>query len=57
MTMELPLGWAMIISPIGVTFLILKVSGVSMLEELMKTRAGFEDYAKRTSRFFPRPPR
>ncbi|MBC7371036.1 MAG: DUF1295 domain-containing protein [Bdellovibrionaceae bacterium] len=54
---ELPWGWLTVLSPIGVTFLIMKVSGVSMLEELMKSRPGFEAYAKRTSEFFPRPPR
>ncbi|MBK7844534.1 MAG: DUF1295 domain-containing protein [Bdellovibrionales bacterium] len=56
MVIDLPLGWATIISPIGVTYLILKVSGVSMLEELMKDRPGFSDYARRTSIFIPFPP-
>lgn len=36
MVCELPYGWLSIIGPIGVNFLILKVSGVSMLEDLMK---------------------
>lgn len=49
--------WYFIISPILITFLILKVSGVSMMEELMKNRPGFSQYAKRTSVFFPLPPR
>lgn len=56
MVIDLPFGWATIISPIGVTYLILKVSGVSMLEHLMKSRPGFSEYAKRTSVFIPLPP-
>ncbi|MBK8201674.1 MAG: DUF1295 domain-containing protein [Bdellovibrionales bacterium] len=56
MVVDLPIGWATIISPIGVTYLILKVSGVSMLEDLMKSRPGFSEYAKRTSIFVPLPP-
>lgn len=57
LVVDLPYGWASIISPIGVTYLILKVSGVSMLEDLMKSRPGFAEYAKRTSVFIPLPPR
>ncbi|MBY0470903.1 DUF1295 domain-containing protein [bacterium] len=54
--LELPYGWATIISPLGVTYLILQVSGVSMLENLMKKRPGFSEYEKTTSIFFPLPP-
>jgi steroid 5-alpha reductase family enzyme len=36
------------------TWLIIKVSGVSMLERTMKnTKPGFEDYVKKTNAFFP----
>lgn len=54
---DLPMGWATIVSPIGVTYLILKVSGVSMLEDLMRSRPGFSEYARKTSVFFPLPPK
>ena len=57
MVLELPYGWATVISPLGVTFLIMKVSGVEMLEALMKSRPGFAEYASRTSVFFPLPPK
>lgn len=57
MVIDLPYGWLTIISPIGVTYLILHVSGVSMLEELMQKRPGFEEYRKRTSKFLLWPPR
>jgi len=56
MVAELPWGWLTALGPIGVTYLILKVSGVSMLEDLMKNRPGYADYCARTSVFFPRPP-
>lgn len=57
LVVDLPWGWATVISPIGVTYLILKVSGVSMLEDLMKSRPGYTQYAAQTSEFFPRPPK
>jgi steroid 5-alpha reductase family enzyme len=57
MVTEIPYGWATLVSPLMMTFMILKVSGVSMLEDLMRDRPGFADYARRTSIFFPRPPK
>ena len=57
MVLELPEGWLTIFSPIGVTYLILKVSGVSILEDLMRKRPGFAAYEKRTSIFIPMPPK
>lgn len=56
MTVSLETWW-LVVSPLVVTFLVTQVSGVSMLEELMKDRPGFADYKKRTSVFFPLPPR
>ena len=52
-----PGGWMTVVSPLAITFLILKVSGVPMLEEQMKSRPGFKDYQRRVAKFFPRPPR
>lgn len=54
---DLPGASWTIVSPIGVTYLILKVSGVSMLEDLMRSRPGFAEYARRTSIFIPLPPK
>lgn len=54
--MEVPGAWWTVIGPIGVTYLILRVSGVSMLEELMRSRPGYAEYEKTVPRFFPRPP-
>jgi steroid 5-alpha reductase family enzyme len=39
------------------SFLLLKVSGVSMLEsDISERRPGYDEYKKRTSAFFPMPP-
>lgn len=46
-----------VIGPATITFLILFVSGVPLLEKKYEGRADFEDYKKRTSMFFPLPPK
>ncbi len=47
-----------IASPIVMTFLLLKVSGVSLLEQsLSETKPEYRDYARRTNAFFPWRPR
>ncbi len=47
-----------IFSPIIMTFLLMRVSGVAMLERnLKKTKPEYEDYIERTSAFFPMPPK
>lgn len=45
------------LSPALITFLLLKVSGVPMLEERMKENPGWEEYARKTSVFIPLPPK
>jgi steroid 5-alpha reductase family enzyme len=43
-----------IISPVFITFLLLKVSGVSLLEKtILDTRPKYRDYMKTTNAFFP----
>lgn len=42
-----------ILSPITITFLLVKVSGVPLLEESMKKKPGYEEYARKTSVFVP----
>jgi steroid 5-alpha reductase family enzyme len=46
-------GWAAIISPLTISFLLLKVSGVTMLEKKYAGNEEFAAYARRTSPFFP----
>jgi len=46
------------IGPVVMTFFLLRVSGVPMLERsLSKRREGYAEYVARTSPFFPRPPK
>jgi steroid 5-alpha reductase family enzyme len=44
-----------LIGPLGITWLILKVSGVPLLEKKMANNPEFTDYERRTSRFIPWP--
>ena len=46
-----------IISPLTITFLLLYVSGIPMLEAKYKDNPQFQDYKRRTSAFFPLPPK
>lgn len=47
-----------IIGPVVMTFFLLRVSGVPMLERsLSKRREGWDEYARKTSSFIPRPPK
>ena len=46
-----------IIGPIFITYLLLYVSGVPLLEKKYKDNAAFQAYAKKTSIFFPLPPK
>jgi steroid 5-alpha reductase family enzyme len=45
------------VGPVLITFLLLKVSGVPLLEKRWAGRADWEDYKARTSVFIPLPPR
>jgi len=46
-------GLISIISPIIMTFLLLKFSGVNLLENTLKSRPGYEEYMKNTNAFIP----
>ncbi len=50
-------GWWTVFSPVLMTTLLLRVSGVTLLEKTMKKRPGYEEYVRRTSAFFPWPPK
>jgi steroid 5-alpha reductase family enzyme len=53
-----PWGWTTVLSPLLISYLLTKKSGVPLLEEAMrKRRKGYEEYVRRTSPFFPWPPR
>jgi steroid 5-alpha reductase family enzyme len=52
-----PGGWVSVVSPVLITWLLLRVSGVTMLEAgLAKTKPGYAEYVRRTSAFVPWPP-
>lgn len=57
MTLSTPLGLPALIGPLTITFLILKVSGIPMLEKKMAEHPDFGEYAKRVSVFIPMPPK
>jgi steroid 5-alpha reductase family enzyme len=53
-----PGGWASLPGPALMTFLLVRVSGVALLERSIgKRRPGYAEYATRVPSFFPRPPR
>ncbi len=53
--LSIPNGWLGIIGPITITFLILKVSGIPMLEKKMEQNIEFAEYKRKTSMFIPLP--
>ena len=57
MTLPLENSFWGIISPLTITFLLLYVSGIPMLEAKYKKNPQFQEYKKRTSAFFPLPPK
>ena len=50
-------GVVTVFAPVLMTLLLTKGSGARILERHMSERAGWDDYAARTSMFFPLPPR
>ena len=51
-------AWWSVAGPLVMSVLLLRVSGVTLLERHMtRSRPGYDEYARRTSAFFPRPPR
>ena len=51
-------GWWSLISPVLMTFLLLKVSGVALLEQdITERRPAYRDYIERNNAFIPGPPR
>lgn len=52
-----PFAWLTVLGPVAITFLILFVSGIPLLENRKKNNPEFEEYKKHTSVFFPLPPK
>jgi steroid 5-alpha reductase family enzyme len=55
---SVPWGWLSFVGPLLITWLLLKVSGVTLLDrKMLETRPAYRDYMQRTSAFFPWPPK
>ncbi|MFN8108303.1 MAG: DUF1295 domain-containing protein [Thermoleophilia bacterium] len=52
-------GWHLwvLVSPVVMSALLMRFSGVGMLERHMSQRPGYREYMRRTNAFFPGPPR
>lgn len=46
-------GWTALVSPVLITFLLLRVSGVILLEKKYRGNKDYEEYARTTSAFLP----
>ena len=57
LAVSVPQGWAALISPVLITFLLLRVSGIPMLEKKYAGNEAFAAYTARTRAFFPWFPR
>ena len=55
--LSVPYGAWGILGPLTISYLILKVSGIPMLEEKLSEHPDFKDYKERVSVFFPWPPK
>jgi len=55
--LPVPFGVLAVVSPVLIDFLLLKVSGIPMLEEKYRGNPEFEAYRRRTNTFFPWFPR
>ncbi len=55
--LAVPGGWVGLVGPLTITYLILKVSGIPMLEKKMEQHPDFAAYKQRVSVFVPLPPR
>ena len=53
--LAVPGGWLGLIGPLVITYLILKVSGIPLLEKKMAEHPDFAEYKQRVSMFVPQP--
>jgi steroid 5-alpha reductase family enzyme len=53
LAIRIPWGWAAVVSPLLIGFLLRFVSGVPLLEKKYAENPRFQEYAKRTNVFFP----
>jgi steroid 5-alpha reductase family enzyme len=53
LAVSLGVGWWVVIGPLTITFLLLKVSGVTLLEKRYHGNKSYQSYQRRTSPFIP----
>lgn len=57
MVWSVPYGWAGLIGPLVITWLLVFISGVPLTERHFRNRPGWDVYRRRTSKLIPLPPR
>ncbi len=55
--LSVPNAWMGVIGPLTISFLILKASGIPLLEKQFEGNPEWEEYKRRTSAFIPLPPK
>lgn len=55
MALAVPFGWFSVLGPLTITFLIVKVSGIPLLEKKMEENPAFAEYKKHVSILIPLP--
>lgn len=55
--LSVPLGWIAMISPVTITWLLVFVSGIPLVEQRHRGEPAWEEYRENTSAFLPRPPK
>lgn len=53
MALSVPYGWTTIITPITITFLLVYVTGIPLLENAMADNSEYQEYKQKTSKFIP----
>lgn len=54
---SVPYGWITVISPILLTYFLVRVSGIPMLEKKYQQNEAYQEYVEKTYAFFPGPPK
>ena len=53
LALSMPYGWTAIITPITITFLLVYVTGIPLIEKAMKNNLEYQAYKRKTSKFIP----
>lgn len=53
MVLSVPYGWTALITPITITFMLVCVTGIPLLEHAMMNNPAYQEYKRKTSAFIP----